>query len=124
MSDLNRTEIAILLDTANKYIPGVKKFRLQSLSGLNENSISIEERSISKANLLNEDTGNIPISSIKTSSIIELEIPKDVSRNYPKKFIPPGTRFIVSFISGDITKPVIIGREFADVASVKAAANS
>nr|DAE82534.1 MAG TPA: type VI secretion system component [Caudoviricetes sp.] len=28
------------------------------------------------------------------------------------KFIPPGTRFLVSFTSGDITKPVIVGREF------------
>ena len=123
MSDLNKTEIAILLDTANKYTPGVKKFRLQSLSGLNENSIAIEEHQISMANILNESTDNLPISSIKTSSIIELEIPKDVSRNYPTKFIPPGTRFIVSFVSGDITKPVIVGREFQDVASSKDAAN-
>ena len=49
---------------------------------------------------------------MNTASTIMLEIPTDVARKYPVKFIPPGTRFIVTFNSGDITKPVIVGGEF------------
>jgi len=113
MNDLtNTSEIAILLETTNKYTPGKKKFRLQSLSGLQENSTSSETTAIDTSNILNKDMSALPISSLNSSNIIELELPKDVSRNFPTKFIPPGTRFIVSFISGDITKPVIVGREF------------
>jgi hypothetical protein len=111
-NELTTTQVAILLDITNKYIPGKKRFRLQSITGLQENSTSINSESVSKSNILNKDTSALPINSIKTSDVIELEIPKDVSRNYPTKFIPPGTRFIVSFTSGDITKPTIIGREF------------
>ena len=112
VNELTTTQVAILLETTNKYIPGVKKFRLQAISGLQENSVGITKESINKSNILNKDIANLPINSINTSDVIELEIPKDVSRNYPTKFIPPGTRFIVSFTSGDITKPNIIGREF------------
>ncbi len=36
------------------------------------------------------------------------------TRNFPKKFIPIGTRFLVSYTGGDISKPVIVGREFDD----------
>lgn len=111
-NELTTTQVAILLDTTNKYVPGKKKFRLQSVSGLQENSTGIVKETVSKSNILNKDTSNLPISGLNTSDVIELEIPKDVSRNYPTKFIPPGTRFIVSFTSGDITKPTIIGREF------------
>ena len=112
MTDFNTTEVAILLETVNKYTPGTHKFRLQSIVGLKENSTDIETKTISKSNLMNKNTSNVPISSTKTSTIIELPLPRDVSRNYPMKFIPPGTRFLVSFTSGDITKPVIVGREF------------
>ena len=107
-NELTTTQIAILLDTTNKYIPGKKKFRLQSVIGLQENSTSINTESVSKSNILNKDTSGLPINTLKTSDVIELEIPKEVST----KFIPPGTRFIVSFTSGDITKPTIVGREF------------
>ncbi len=110
--ELNNTEVAILLETVNKYTPTTHKFRLQSVTGLKENSLDKETRAVSTSNLLNKDTSTIPTDSITISDIVELTIPRDVSRNYPTKFIPPGTRFIVSFTAGDVTKPVIIGREF------------
>jgi hypothetical protein len=111
-TDFGSTEIAILLTTCDKYNPGNQTFRLQNLVGLKENSNSITTNTLSKSNLLNKDSSNIPISSAKTSSVITLNIPYNISRTYPTKFIPPGTRFIVAFSNGDITKPVIIGGEF------------
>lgn len=110
--DYNTTEIAILLATCDKYTPGFQPFRLQKLVGLQENSTDIVTSNIDTTNIMNADTSNLPISQTKTSSVIKIEIPYEVSRRYPVKFIPPGTRFIVSFSSGDITKPVIIGGEF------------
>lgn len=110
--DVVNTTIAILLDTCNKYEPGMQPFRLQSLVGLKENSNVIETERLSSANIMNEDTSVLPIGDYNNSSVIKLEVPFEISRRYPVKFIPPGTRFIVSFSSGDITKPRIIGGEF------------
>jgi hypothetical protein len=112
LDDFTPSEVAILLTTCNKYIPGKQTFRLQSIVGLEENSDTQKTTNIGKANLLNKDASNIPISTANTSNVIDLDVPKEVTLNYPTKFIPPGTRFIVSFVSGDITKPIIVGREF------------
>lgn len=110
--DTSTTEVAILLDDAvNKYSPGYQVFRLQSVSGLNENSTAINSIDINVPNMMNKDSINL--GSVNTTAVVKLELPRDVTRNYPLKFIPAGTRFIVSFNSGDITKPVIVGREYA-----------
>jgi hypothetical protein len=111
-TDVVSSEVAILMTTCNKYDPGVQTFKLQSLVGLEDSSTAIKTTTLNKSNLLNKDASGIPISTVSTSTTIQLEIPKDVTKNYPTKFIPPGTRFIVQFTSGDITKPVIVGREF------------
>lgn len=111
-SGVSTTAVAILLDTCNKYECGKFPFRLSSLVGLKDNTTTIAHASLSKKNLLNKNKGSIPIGNVNTASTIMLEIPTDVARKYPVKFIPPGTRFIVTFNSGDITKPVIVGGEF------------
>lgn len=108
------TEIAVLLTTCNKYEPGEQVFRMQSLTGLKDNTNSINRVSISKNNILNKNVNNLPIGDVGIASAIKLKVPVEISRRYPLKFIPAGTRFIVSFTSGDITKPVIIGGEFYD----------
>lgn len=104
--------IGILLSTCNKYEPGEQVFRIQSLVGLQENSTSITHTPLDSSNILNEDLSSLPIGTVNTSSVIKLPVPFEISRRYPLKFIPPGTRFIIGFSSGDITKPRIIGGEF------------
>ena len=109
--DPTTTEVAILLDDAvNKYHPGTQVFRLQSVAGLKENSIAVETDNVDIPNLMNKKRPNF--GQVNMSSVVKLELPRDVTRNFPMKFIPAGTRFIVSFNSGDIIKPVIVGREF------------
>ncbi len=112
MEEYSNSVIAILLTVCNKYEPGQQVFRLQSLVGLKENTNMIEKTTLSKSNLLNADPSNVPIGTINTASVVKLEVPFEVSRRYPLKYIPPGTRFLVSFSSGDITKPIIVGGEF------------
>lgn len=111
-SDIENTEIAILLDDAvNKYHPGIQVFRLQSINGTQENDTGIETVTINKSRFMNMDM-DIGIDKAQLTAVVKLELPREVTRNYPLKYIPPGTRFIVSFNSGDITKPVIVGREY------------
>ena len=111
-SDTSTTEVAILIDdSVNKYHPGLQTFRLQSINGTQGNDNSIEHRQINIPNLMNKDRPNF--SQAHITSVVKLELPRDVTRNFPLKFIPAGTRFLVTFNSADITKPVIVGREFS-----------
>ena len=111
--DMDTTEIAILMaDHINKYHPGTQPFRLQSISGLNKNNRILSTTSVSLPNLMNKDKVPIITHSVNTSAVIKIRIPREVARRYPKKFIPIYTKFIVSFNSGDITKPVIVGGYF------------
>lgn len=112
VSDTSTTEVAILLDDAvNKYHPGMQVFRLQSLNGLQENSNAISTIPVNIPQLMNKDD-DLGLTDVRTTACLKLELPREVVRNYPLKYIPAGTRFIVSFNSGDITKPVIVGREY------------
>lgn len=111
--DSSTTEVAILLDdSVNKYHPGEQVFRLQSINGTQNNSTDVITENVSIPNLMNKD-GNVPFTQASYTAVVKLELPRDVTRNYPLKFIPAGTRFLVSFTSGDLTKPVIVGREFS-----------
>lgn len=110
--DMQTTEVAILLDDyVDKYNPGIQTFKLQSVVGLQENSRAVTTTYNTVPNLMNKDK-NIGLSRVKTAPVIRLELPREICRNFPTKYIPVGTRFIVSFNSSDITKPVIIGREY------------
>jgi hypothetical protein len=104
------TEIAILLDDhVDKYHPGIQAFKLQTVSGLQDNTREQQTYGVTIPNLMNKD----PINSgtINTASVVKIKLPREVTRTFEKKYIPVGTRFIVTFNSGDITKPVIVGRE-------------
>ena len=95
------TEVAILLDDyVNKYHPG-----------LQENSRALYKTTPTLPNLMNKDSSAIKLNEVQYSAVVQLQLPREVTRNYPKKYIPAGTRFIVQFISNDITKPQIIGME-------------
>jgi hypothetical protein len=109
--DLKRIEVAVLMSTCNKYIPGKQTFYIQAMVPMKDKSNNTETETNDTSNLENQDP-NIGVSNVKTGSSIELEVPKEYTRFYPKKFIPPGTRFLVAFTGGDITKPIIIGRDY------------
>ena len=112
--DPTTTEVAVLIDDAvNKYHPGSQVFRLQSVNGMQENTNLVETVPINIPKLMNKNPGELALGEAKITAVIKMELPRDVTRNYPIKFIPTGTRFIVSFNSADITKPVIVGREFS-----------
>ena len=112
MGQFNTSQIAILQTVTNKYNPGKQVFKLQAITGTKDNSMEIKTNTISKANFMNADVSALPISDVNKSCCIKLEIPKHLTANYPTKYIPQGTRFVVDFQNGDISKPIITGCEF------------
>lgn len=108
------TTVAILQTVCNKYNPGKQVFNLQEISGTLEKSNRVEARSIPQGNIINADKSGLGISYVQSASCIKLEVPSWIVKDYPTKYIPQGTRFIVSFEGGDISKPVITGVEYND----------
>lgn len=104
-------EIAELTTTCNKYHPGKQTFYIPALNPMNTRPNSVTTTQGAANNIDNAEEINAN-STIESCSNIVLELPKEIARNYPTKFIPPGTRFLICFIGGDLTKPVIIGREY------------
>lgn len=108
--NLDYTEVGILTSVCNKYKPGYQTFYVQALNPLNYKSNTVSTTSVSSSNIIN---ANKPKSGkINIGSNIRIEMPKEVARQFPTKFIPPGTRFIISFLGGDINKPVVVGRDY------------
>ena len=93
-SGLGFTEVGILTSVCNKYEPGYQTFYVQALN----------------PNIINKN--KLTTGSVQTGSNILIEMPKEVVRNFPTKYIPPGTRFTISFLGGDINKPVVVGRDY------------
>lgn len=102
-----RQEIAVLQEDINKYNPpSDAKFIIPALMG----NLGTEKTTPNKStNILNK-TNNLGITKTTTSNYITLEVPKEYVINYPSKYVPKDTMFIVGFIGGDITSAKIIGR--------------
>ena len=117
-SGLPQTEIVELLDDkVNKYRPGTQVFKFVSLTGLQSNSREVKEETIDLSFLMNKDITPFQYDKVQInrSAVIKLKLPKEIARKYPDdKFIPAGTRFYVTFRSGDMSKPVIVGACFED----------
>ena len=109
--DLKYVEVAVLMQVTNKYHPGICPFYLQSLTPSQPKTTETQTIPFTGNNLMNDSS--IGASSLKSGSTIELELPREIARQFPVKWIPQGTRFLVLFIGGDITKPVIIGRDYS-----------
>lgn len=102
-----RQEIAVLQEEINKYDPpSDAKFIIPALMG----NLSTEKTIPNKSTNILNTKNNLGITKTTTSNYITLAVPKEYVINYPKKYVPKGTMFIVGFIGGDITTAKIVGR--------------
>lgn len=103
-----RQEIAVLQEKINKYAPPSKgaKFIIPALMG----NLGTEKTVPNKSNNIINKENNLGITKTTTSNYVTLTIPKEYVINYPEKYVPQGTMFIVGFIGGDITSAKIVGR--------------
>lgn len=107
-------KIAVSLNTFDKYKPGKHLFYIQALTPTKDKNKKFKDSQADLSNVKNKDKGALNAKLPKVGSAIELEIPKEVSRWFETKFIPPGTRFVVAFDGGDATRPKIVGRDYID----------
>lgn len=120
-------DVAILLDDrVDKYNPGFQIFKLQSLCGLQPNSPVVTTQYLDTSKLMNKYPEQLGIYPVQKMACVRLWLPISVSRTYPHaKFIPVGTRFIVSFLGGDLSKlPVIIRGEWDEAEDVQKKRNA
>ena len=64
----------------------------------------------SNKNILNRSNGNISGSPINLDNTIELEVPLEYTFFYGAEKIPKDTRFLVTFVGGNVNDIKIIGR--------------
>lgn len=117
-SDNATTDIAILLSEASRYGEGYEVFRLQSNTGLQPNTPVLTQQTLNLSNLMNEEI-NFTVDTVTKAACIKIKLPRSIRRQFKTKFIPPGTRFICNFTNNDLSKPIIIGIEYEDTASVE-----
>lgn len=112
----NTDDVAILLDDyVNKYRGGFYVFKLQSLCGLQPDSRVITTQKVNYTNLMNKNKDLLVNYEINKAACIRLFLPISITRTYPHaKFIPSGTKFAVSFVGGDLSKPPTIIRGIWD----------
>lgn len=102
-----RQEIAVLQETINKYAPpSAAKFTIPALMG----TASIEQTVPNNSNNILNKNNNLGITRTTVSNYVTLAVPKEYVINYPTKYVPQGTMFIVGFVGGDITSAKIVGR--------------
>lgn len=110
--DLKYIEIATLMSTCNKYRPGTQMFYIPSLVPLQSQKSTTKKVINTTSNLQNTsaDKQKLGVKNATTGSTIAINVPKEHTRWYPEKYVPAGTKFLVAFTGGDITKPKIVGR--------------
>lgn len=102
-----RQEIAVLSEEINKYNPPSNaKFVIPALMG----NLNTEKTTPNNSSNILNKTNDLGITRTTTSNYVTLAVPKEYVINYPKKYVPEGTLFIVGFIGGDITTAKIVGR--------------
>lgn len=96
---------------------GYVKLQLPSLTPFVNPSTPLSDiRTINTSNILNMNPENLQFTPCQSNNFLEISVPEELYRykNYHDK-IPTykgyrGEKFLVSFIGGDINKPVIVRR--------------
>ena len=109
-SNYNFIHEAILYETVDKYEEQGKKhpFYIKALVPLEKESG--QTINIDKSNIYNKDLSWLSTYSMKSERTIDLYLPKYLMLDFPNKYIPKGTKFLVAFIGGNINNCQIIGR--------------
>lgn len=104
--DRLRTEIAILQQDVNAKNPGYAEFKIPVI--MTHDTVGYIDTS--NKNIINRRNGNLSASAVNMEETITLYIPTEYTYFCGKNTVPAGTRFIVSFIGGNVNDIKIIGR--------------
>lgn len=122
--DLKYPEIAIAMEDIDRSNPGKIKFIIPVLTP-NLDSTRLMSNTIyqTKANLRNNSSFKLEVENITLTNYIEIPVPSEVCMTLvcgtigmpdDIRYIKKGSKWIVVFVGGDITKPRIISRYLDD----------
>lgn len=110
-SNYNFIHEAILYETVDKYeTPKKHPFYIKALVPLEKEEGQVIN--INKSNIYNKDLTWLSTYTMTSEITIDLFIPTYYINDYPEKYIPKGTKFLVGFVGGNINNVQIIGRCF------------
>lgn len=114
-STVNTSEIGTILEdftygtSAKMTIPSLVPF-------IDPTSITTQKRSINKSNIQNKDIDSLHFDTTEVCNYIEVLIPEELYRykntnnEIPSYKGNKGEQFLISFIGGDINKPIAVRR--------------
>lgn len=110
--DLKYPEIGIAIQDINRDNPGKVKMIIPILTPNMDNSREINKMVYQNtSNLMNENKINIGIRDINITNYIKIPFQKEVCvSNDSDRIIKKGSKWLVVFVGGDITKPRVISR--------------
>lgn len=113
--DLKYPEIAIAMDDIDRMNPGEIRFAIPILTPLMDNSKPVVDTiRQTKSNLRNDPSVKLEVDNIRITNFISIRVPQEVCNVYQlteeNRIIKSGSKWIVVFVGGDITKPKIISR--------------
>ena len=105
------TEIAEIVVRVNKYRPYIHPFYIANLSPYESAAPDVTRRpTIPKTPLTNKNKSPVSVQTYGKNGLLFIPLPKSVALTHPTKYIEPGTKFLVEFVGGDVSKPIIIAR--------------
>lgn len=113
--DLKYPEIGIAVEEINRNNPGRVKMIIPILTPNMDNTKIIEKTAYQNQSNLMNIKKNLNIQNIKITNYVEIPVPAEICTlpdysTEDKFIIPAGSKWIIVFIGGDITKPRAIAR--------------
>ena len=113
--DLKYPEIAIAMDDIDRANPGDVRFIIPVLTPLMNNTKPVSDIiRQNKLNLMNDKSVRLEIDNIRVTNTVSISVPQEVCNVYrltnDNRIIKSGSKWIVVFVGGDITKPRIVSR--------------
>ena len=110
--DLRYPEIGIAMQQIDRLNPGLVKFIIPILTPNMDNSRRVESKIHQNKDSLMNKNKNIEIETLDIRNYITIKMPREVCSLFymsdTDRYIPSGSKWIIVFVGGDITKPKII----------------
>lgn len=113
--DLKYPEIAIAMDDIDRTNPGRVRFIIPILTPhMDKDKITNKTIYQNRSSLRNDKSVKLEIGDVGITNFIHINVPAEVCNVYnltnENRYIQAGSKWIVIFVGGDITKPRIISR--------------
>lgn len=110
--DLKYPEIGIAMQDINRSNPGKVKIIIPILTPNMDNSKLVEKIDRQNAINLKNSSHKLNIQNVKITNYIEIPFPKEICISYDENdnIIKAGSKWLIVFVGGDITKPRPIAR--------------